>query len=65
MECDGSEDGEITGDAREAWVRLGMRAKIDAAVKEVKRKWNAGEITWDYDTVRPFARIPQRNMSSM
>ena len=37
-------------------VRLGMRAKIDAAVKEVKRKWNAGEIKWVYDTVQPFVR---------
>ena len=56
MPFDGSEDDEITGDARDAWQRLGMRAKIDAAVKEVKRKWNAGEIKLDYDTVRSFVR---------
>ena len=62
---DGSEDGEMTGDAREAWVRLGMRAKIDAAVKEVKRKWCHKEITWDYDTVRYFVRKDPQQMSSM
>ena len=37
---DGTEDGELRNDARGFWHRLGMRKKIDAAVKEVEDAWH-------------------------
>ena len=49
---DGTEDGELRNDARGFWHRLGMRKKIDAAVKEVEDAWKAGTLRWNYKSVQ-------------
>ena len=49
---DGTEDSELRNDAKEFWHRLGMRNKINAAVKEVEDAWNAGTIRWNYKSVQ-------------
>ena len=54
VDLDGSQDQEIVREAGQFWSELGMRAKINAAVKEVRDEYNANRINW---TVEDTQRI--------
>ena len=49
---DGTDDGMIAGDAKVFWGELNMRHIIDEEGQEVERKWNAGELQWNFNLER-------------
>ena len=52
VSLDGQEDGQIRREAGEFWREMGMRKVIDSAVADVKKKFAAGELPWNYKTVQ-------------
>ena len=49
---DGSEDEMICREAKVFWTENNMRQKINAAVADVEAKYNAGELQWNWKTVK-------------
>lgn len=49
---DGSEDKLICREAKDFWIESKMRQKIDSAVADVKEKYHAGLLPWNYATVQ-------------
>ena len=54
-------DGEIVREAAIFWAERDMRAKINAAVADVREEVRAGRLKWTYDSVRRLLRpYPKR-----
>ena len=53
---DGSEDNDITGDAKVFWDELNMRHIIDEELKKVQREWDAGKLMWNFSTAMSFIK---------
>ena len=49
---DGSEDHLVCREAKDFWNENDMRARINAAVADVKSRFHAGELPWNYSTVQ-------------
>ena len=49
---DGSEDHLICREAKDFWNENNMRARINAAVADVKSRFHAGQLPWNYSTVQ-------------
>jgi len=59
---DGSEDNLITREAGRFWKEQGMSKKRDAAVADVKAKFDAGLLPWNFKTVQSLiGAYPPRN----
>ena len=52
VSLDGKEDAMICREAKDFWMERGMRRKIDAAVADVEAKYHAGDLPWNWATVR-------------
>ena len=53
---DGTEDDDITGDAKTFWDELNMREVIKKEVKDVEREWHDGKLKWNFKTVMSFIK---------
>ena len=49
---DGTEDSMICREAKDFWIELDMRTRLNAAVAEVKAKHAEGLLPWTYQTVQ-------------
>ena len=49
---DGSEDELIGNDARKFWDELDMRAKINRELSDLKKRYDAGNLKWNYENVQ-------------
>ena len=57
VDLDGLQDQDIVREAGQCWSELGMRAKINVAVNEVREEHNANRLNWTVEdiqhTIRP------------
>ena len=52
VDLEGLQDEEIVREAAAFWAELGMRAKINFAVKEIREEHSAGRIGWSVEDVK-------------
>ena len=52
VDLDGLQDQEIVREAGVFWAELGMRAKINSAVKEIREEHSAGRIGWNVEDIK-------------
>ena len=52
VDLDGLQDQEIVREAGVFWAELGMRAKINSAVAELREEYSAGRIGWNVEDVK-------------
>ena len=52
VDLDGLQDQEIVREAGEFWTELGMRAKINSAVAEIREEHNAKRLSWNVEDIQ-------------